>query len=383
MTSRLPHQRHRVSTSYARADIFPHEPSPIVRDVRPSSYDEFQPQPHDRLDTYQDRKKKPTSPEWTQKRTSIKFDDGFSSIKISSSYTYAAATMPSQDMPRRSTSTRHNIGGPPLSYTKEGRRDTGRRSSRPRDRDYVPKYQERNPSPLRRRPTFTDEKRADKGYTYATDTRPITPERPRNDYPSTSWHRRDSGRGPYPENSGYTVKPEIKPDPRFIYEYREAQPKPTSTDHGRGYDDPRSKPRYAFEPDPRYRYEYREAKPKPTSTNHDRGYRNHGSKSRYDQSSRPHGRSEFREPPPSVQAPLPDYYALLGISSRASSKEIGQAARKKRMAVHPDKLKRSGMSTNQLRSIDEIAASVGQAADVLMDPKQKKDYDEQRARREL
>ena len=76
-----------------------------------------------------------------------------------------------------------------------------------------------------------------------------------------------------------------------------------------------------------------------------------------------------------AQEDLPDYYAILGISSRASTDEIKKAAKKKRIEVHPDKTKKPGMSKQEQDRIDEIAAQVGLAADILMDPVQKEEYD--------
>ena len=81
---------------------------------------------------------------------------------------------------------------------------------------------------------------------------------------------------------------------------------------------------------------------------------------------------------PIAESTTPDYYAILGISSRASPDEIAKAARKMRIETHPDKLKTPGMSAREEKKIDERAASVGQAADVLMDSAQKRMYDKGR-----
>jgi len=54
-----------------------------------------------------------------------------------------------------------------------------------------------------------------------------------------------------------------------------------------------------------------------------------------------------------------------------------------RVSSHPDKLKKAGMSGSELKKIDERAALVGQAADVLQDQDQKEDYDQERAARRL
>lgn len=54
-----------------------------------------------------------------------------------------------------------------------------------------------------------------------------------------------------------------------------------------------------------------------------------------------------------------------------------------RVQVHPDKAKRPGMSESEIEKINEKAALVGQAADVLGDAKQKSQYDRRRAARGL
>jgi len=51
-----------------------------------------------------------------------------------------------------------------------------------------------------------------------------------------------------------------------------------------------------------------------------------------------------------------------------------------RVTSHPDKLRKPGMSERELQKIDERAALVGQAADVLQDGDQKVVYDLKRAR---
>lgn len=114
-------------------------------------------------------------------------------------------------------------------------------------------------------------------------------------------------------------------------------------------------------------YSRHESKPKSS--------RGHQSDDRYSEDQR----YKSSAPPPKSGAPLPDHYRTLGISSRASAEEIKKAARSMRVQTHPDKAKRSGMSASELKRIDEKAAWVGQAADVLQDPDQKRAYDKQRA----
>ena len=64
---------------------------------------------------------------------------------------------------------------------------------------------------------------------------------------------------------------------------------------------------------------------------------------------------------------LPNYYAMLGISIFASHEEVRRAAKSKRVEVHPDKCVKPDMSEIEKEKAYEVAAAVGQAADVLTD----------------
>ncbi len=132
------------------------------------------------------------------------------------------------------------------------------------------------------------------------------------------------------------------------------------------------------------------------SHHHDRDeYESKGRSSHYhhasdDRRDDRHSRDKYRDdrhytssappPPPPPATILPDYYKILGISSGASADEIKKAARTMRVTSHPDKLRKQGMSERELQKIDERAALVGQAADVLQDGDQKVVYDLKRAR---
>ena len=72
---------------------------------------------------------------------------------------------------------------------------------------------------------------------------------------------------------------------------------------------------------------------------------------------------------------LPDFYAILKISHLATDDQIRGAAKRRRVEVHPDKLKRPGMSESEMDEIDAEASRVGQASDVLLNPEQKLKYD--------
>ncbi|KAI4103628.1 MAG: hypothetical protein LQ339_004157 [Xanthoria mediterranea] len=75
-----------------------------------------------------------------------------------------------------------------------------------------------------------------------------------------------------------------------------------------------------------------------------------------------------------------DLYALLGVKPSSSPQEIEKAAKKKRIDCHPDKLKRKEMSELELRAIDDWAKEVGGAAEVLLDPSKRAQYDRQRSK---
>ncbi len=105
--------------------------------------------------------------------------------------------------------------------------------------------------------------------------------------------------------------------------------------------------------------------------------RDEKSKSKKDwrQSAKDKPRRESKLPDIIEEVNIPNHYGTLGISSQASAAEIKRAVREKRFQTHPDKVKKSGMSSRELQEIDERAARVGQAADVLTDPEQKNAYD--------
>lgn len=72
---------------------------------------------------------------------------------------------------------------------------------------------------------------------------------------------------------------------------------------------------------------------------------------------------------------LPDHYATLNLGHLATDQEIKSAAKSRRVEVHPDRLKTREMSDAERANIDAAAAAVGQAADVLQNPVQKREYD--------
>ena len=76
----------------------------------------------------------------------------------------------------------------------------------------------------------------------------------------------------------------------------------------------------------------------------------------------------------SCEGPI-DVYAVLDISPQCSQEEAKRAARQSRINTHPDKLKKDGMSWAETCEIDEIAKLVGFAADIVLDPAKRWEYD--------
>ena len=92
-------------------------------------------------------------------------------------------------------------------------------------------------------------------------------------------------------------------------------------------------------------------------------------------SNRNNSSHKLPEPRPQARENLPDFYAILKISHLATDDQIRSAAKRRRVEVHPDRLKRPGMSESEMDEIDAAAARVGQASDVLLNPEQKLKYD--------
>ena len=70
-----------------------------------------------------------------------------------------------------------------------------------------------------------------------------------------------------------------------------------------------------------------------------------------------------------------DLYKTLNVSPEASHAEIVCAARRRRIQVHPDRLKYPGMTQSALDRIDDEAQNVGLAADTLCDELSRRRYD--------
>ena len=162
------------------------------------------------------------------------------------------------------------------------------------------------------------------------------------------------------------------------------EPKPTPTDkyssksksysshkHARFQDPVQSKPESGSHRDQEQPHSSRTQSRRgenPRSSGNDRTHEN-----------RDHGNHRHqRAPAKKAREELPDHYLTLGISPLASAEEIKTAAKRKRVEVHPDRLKKEGMDESELAKIDAVAAKVGQAAEVLQNAEQKRKYDQQR-----
>ncbi len=74
----------------------------------------------------------------------------------------------------------------------------------------------------------------------------------------------------------------------------------------------------------------------------------------------------------------PRLYETLGIDPSSPQDVVERAAKEKRIACHPDKLKRKGgLSREESDKIDVRAVEVGYAADILTDPESRRKYDYQ------
>ena len=91
--------------------------------------------------------------------------------------------------------------------------------------------------------------------------------------------------------------------------------------------------------------------------------------------SRSNRNNTAHKPEPQARDDLPDFYAILKISHLATDGQIRSAAKRRRVEVHPDQNKKAGMSKSEMDEIDAVAATIGEASEVLLDPEQKLKYD--------
>lgn len=138
---------------------------------------------------------------------------------------------------------------------------------------------------------------------------------------------------------------------------------------------PKSEERYQSKP------EQGSARCGPEGKSNTRKQQDAKSESRY-RSWRKENTKNGEDPKPKGQGPsqgIPPLYEYLKAHPLSSHEKIAEAARKRRIEVHPDRLKRPGMTAAELKKIDERAKDVGYAADVLLDPVKRSKYDREMA----
>ncbi|KAH3660353.1 hypothetical protein OGAPHI_006939 [Ogataea philodendri] len=83
---------------------------------------------------------------------------------------------------------------------------------------------------------------------------------------------------------------------------------------------------------------------------------------------------QYQQMPPQRQSNGVDPYKVLGVSKDADEGTIKKAYREKMKQNHPDKLKNSNLSQDEIES---KVAEINNAYETLSDPQQKQDYDDQ------
>ena len=84
---------------------------------------------------------------------------------------------------------------------------------------------------------------------------------------------------------------------------------------------------------------------------------------------------QYPKPQNNMASPTINYYDLLGTTSNATHPEILKAAKKARIAAHPDRRSGEGLSPEEVDRIVEQSKAVGEAADVLSEPSKRLRYD--------
>ena len=163
------------------------------------------------------------------------------------------------------------------------------------------------------------------------------------------------------------------------YQEKPKEPKPTYTESHSSKSKSYSDHRYTTNNSPNQgkRESGSSQRPnKPQSNRSENTRKENRGSDRSDPFNKDHGKRSRQEIPQSrAKEELPDHYGTLGIRPLATEEEIKSAAKRRRVEVHPDKVKKPEMSASELAKIDDAAAKVGEAADVLQNPKQKLEYD--------
>lgn len=93
------------------------------------------------------------------------------------------------------------------------------------------------------------------------------------------------------------------------------------------------------------------------------------------QESRSRSQSHSSEQQQDTTSANTDYYSLLGVPSNASHAAILKAAKKARIAAHPDRCSGRNLSPKELEQVIDHSKAVGLAADVLTDAEKRVRYD--------
>lgn len=205
----------------------------------------------------------------------------------------------------------------------------------------------------------------------------------RREYPAYDSHRSSSGfREEDPRsnrNDRYFEDRERRHHQEAPKSSQRKEPKPTYTDGNSSRTKGYSNPKHATNDNPSW--------DRPESGSSRRQEMPHSSRSESRRGENPktnrdnpsHGdrkqRHEQKVPLPKPIEKMSDHYATLQLDPFATDAEIKNAAKRRRVEVHPDRLKKVGMSDSERAKIDAAAAKIGQAADVLQNPEQKREYD--------
>ena len=153
-----------------------------------------------------------------------------------------------------------------------------------------------------------------------------------------------------------------------VHEKRSSRGAQPSADKGQGYTNP------AYAKSSQRKEHSSNKSPRSDHYNHEKPNSSRRNDSRKG-NSRSNRNNTAHKSEPQARDDLPDFYAILKISHLATDGQIRSAAKRRRVEVHPDQNKKAGMSKSEMDEIDAVAATVGEASEVLLDPEQKRKYD--------
>ncbi|KAI4193800.1 MAG: hypothetical protein LQ350_008138 [Teloschistes chrysophthalmus] len=194
------------------------------------------------------------------------------------------------------------------------------------------------------------------------------------DFPDEGY--KSSGRRPRTRGRSNSYPPKPEPKPEEYASYWEYVPKGEQGSQGPSSGANRSQ---GQQERPSDWWKRNGAAPKPKASDYRESGNGEETKSKRQQQQKPQEKAKPSSTPEVKKNDgFVDFYALLGLSPSCSQAEIEKVVKRKRIQYHPDKLKKEGMTTEELQFIDEQAKLVGGAADVLADPIQRRRYDDKR-----